>query len=278
MAEQQAETNGRRQPVKQERDERPPDGKPSSGKDGDAGQTSVASPAKKSRKRIFILAGVAVALVAALVWWLHARHFEETDDAQVDGNLSAVSSRVVGTVTAVHVEDNQVLKAGDLLVELDASDLDVALAQARASVALAEAQLQAESPNVSITQTSNRASVASADDDIANARAELEAAQRDLDQAEANNRFAQQQRERSAQLIASHTIAQAEFDRASSAADGAAAAVASAKKRIDQRRARARSRLAWRTLSPASRATSWRGPLARVSPARVSVADSRARR
>lgn len=168
-------------------------------------------PAKQRGKRILIGAGVTVVLVAGLLWWLHARHFEETDDAQIDGNLSAVSSRVVGTVTAIHVEDNQAVKQGDLLVELDASDLDVALAQARASVALAEAQLQAESPTVSITQTSNRASVASADDDIATARAELEAAQRDLDQAEANNRFAQQQRERAATLIASRTIPQAEF-------------------------------------------------------------------
>ena len=197
-----------------------------------------ADAARPGRKRLVALAvGAAVAL-AGLAWWLHARHFEETDDAQIDGNLTAVSARVVGTVTALHVEDNQLVKQGDLLLELDPSDLDVALAQARAQVALAEAQLQAESPTVSITQTSNRASVASADDDIATARAELEAAQRDLEQAEANNRFAQQQRQRSAELIASHTIAQAEFDRSSSAADAAAAAVASARKRIDQRRAR----------------------------------------
>ena len=247
MAEPQAEsTNGQRQPRAQvqERGEQPAEGGGPPGKGAEAktpaarGKEAPPDPAKQRRKRIFIGIGVAAALIVAAVWWLHARHFEDTDDAQIDGNLSAVSSRVVGTVTALHVEDNQAVKEGDLLLELDASDLDVALLQARASVALAEAQLQAETPNVSITQTSNRASVASADDDIANARAELEAAQRDLDQAQASNRFAQQQRERAAALIASHTIAQAEFDQRSSAADAAAAAVASAKKRIDQRRAR----------------------------------------
>ncbi len=253
MAEQQADSHGQRHLTSPQGNGKSADGAvPLLGWDGGANdapankkedsQSTAAreqpGAAKKSRKRVFIFAGLALALIAALAWFLHSRHFEETDDAQIDGNLSAVSSRVVGTVTAVHVEDNQTVKAGDLLVELDKSDLDVALAQAVAQVALAEAQLQAESPNVSMTQTSNRASVASADDDIANARAELEAAQRELDSAEASNRFAQQQRARSATLIASHTIAQAEFDRSSSSADAAAAAVAAAKKRIDQRRAR----------------------------------------
>ena len=237
MAEPRAEgPNGQRPPATGRPDEQP--AAPPLPGEGRAGPVPAPAPAREGRKRVFILAGVAVVVVAGFLWWLHARQFEETDDAQIDGNLSAVSSRVVGTVTAIHVEDNQAVKQGDPLLELDASDLAVALAQARAQVALAEAQLQAESPSVSITQTSNRASVASADDDIDNARAELEAAQRDLDQAEANNRFAQQQRERAATLIASRTIPQAEFDQRSSAADAAAAAVAAAKKRIDQRRAR----------------------------------------
>ena len=201
-------------------------------------QVPPPDPARARRRRLIIFAGVAVVALLALLWWLHERNFEDTDDAQVDGNLSAVSSRVAGTVNALHVEDNQAVKAGDVLFELDATDLEVALAQARAQVALAEAQLQAETPSVSITQTSNRASVANADDEIDNARAELEAAQRDLEQAEANNRFAQQQKARAAELIASKTIPQAEFDQRTSAADAAAAAVGAARKRIEQRRAR----------------------------------------
>jgi len=201
-------------------------------------EEASAEPAKKSRTRLRVGVGLAVVAVAGLLWWLHARKFEDTDDAQVDGYITAVSPRVTGTVSRVLVEDNQTVKQGDLLVELDTADLEVALAQARAAVAQAEAGVAAEQPVVSITATSNRATVQSAEDEVANAEAELEAARRELDQALATNRFAQQQKERAAQLLASNTVPQAEFDQRSSAADVALAGVASAQKRVDQRRAR----------------------------------------
>jgi membrane fusion protein (multidrug efflux system) len=100
---------------------------------------------------------------------------------------------------------------------------------------------------VSITATSNRTSVQVAEDEVANAQADLEAAQRDLEQAEANDRFAQQQRQRATQLLASQTIPQAEFDQRSTAAEVTRAAVAAARKHVDQRVARlqtAQARLA----------------------------------
>jgi membrane fusion protein (multidrug efflux system) len=201
---------------------------------------------QKSSTRLRVAVAVAIVAAGALVWWLHARKFEDTDDAQVDGYITAVSSRVPGTVTRVLVEDNQVVKEGDLLVELDVADLDVALSQARAAVAQAEAAVAAEQPTVPITATSNRATLQSAEDEVANAEADLEAARRDLDQALASDRFAQQQKDRSAQLLASNTVPQAEFDQRTSAADVARAAVAAARKRVDQRQARlqtARARL-----------------------------------
>src|SRR3954470_1297157 len=118
-------------------------------------QSPPADPAKRRRTRLRIGAGAAVLALAGLLFWLHARKFEDTDDAQVDGYISAVSARVTGTVLRVLVDDNQVVKAGDPLIELDTADLDVALAQAKAAVAQAEAGLAAEQPNVSITATSN---------------------------------------------------------------------------------------------------------------------------
>src|SRR2546430_17654876 len=102
--------------------------------------------------RLRVGLGLAVVAVAALLWWLHARKFEDTDDAQVDGYITAVSSRVPGTVLRVLVEDNQPVKQGDVLVELDAADLEVAAAQARAAVAQAQAAFAAEQPSVSITE------------------------------------------------------------------------------------------------------------------------------
>ncbi|HTO97999.1 MAG TPA: HlyD family secretion protein [Myxococcales bacterium] len=202
------------------------------------GLDEPAALAKKRRTRLRIGIGAALLAVAAFLWWLHARKFEDTDDAQVDGYITAVASRVPGTVVKVLVEDNQAVKAGDVLVELDTADLDVALAAAKAAVAQAQAAVAQEQPNVSITASSNRATLQSSEDEVANAEADLEAARRDLDQALATNRFAQQQKERAAQLLATHTVPQAEFDQRSSAADVALAAVASARKRVDQRQAR----------------------------------------
>jgi len=189
----------------------------------------------KDRKRLLIAAGVAVVAIAALLWWLHARKFEDTDDAQVDGYISAVSSRVPGTVVSVLVQDNQTVKPGDALVELDPTDLEVAAAQARAAVAQAEAAVAAVQQNASTTETSNRTAVRTAQDEVTNARADLEAAQREFDQAEANDRFAQQQKQRAALLLATNTVPQQEYDQRSAAADVSRAAVEAARKHVEQR-------------------------------------------
>jgi len=202
---------------------------------------------KKVRTRLALGLGLGAVALIGLLWWLHARKFEDTDDAQVDGYISSISARVPGTVVRVLVEDNQSVHPGDLLVELDTADLEVAVAQARAAVAQAEAAFAAEQPNVSITATSNRTLVQVAEDEVANAQADLEAAQRDLEQAEANDRFAQQQRQRATQLLASQTIPQAEFDQRATAAEVTRAAVAAARKHVEQRVARlqtAQARLA----------------------------------
>jgi membrane fusion protein (multidrug efflux system) len=193
--------------------------------------------AKSERRRNVLIAIAAVAVLGTVGWWLYARNFEDTDDAQIDGYITAISSRVPGTVLAVHVEDNQQVKQGDLLVELDPADLEVALAQARAAVAQAQSQLSAEQPSVPITETSNRAALDAAAEAVANASADLEVAKRDLDQAEAQNKLAQQQKERAAQLLASKTIPQDTYDQRMSAADAAKAAVEGARKKIDTRRA-----------------------------------------
>jgi len=202
---------------------------------------------KKSRTRLAVGLGLGALALIGLLWWLHARKFEDTDDAQVDGYISSISPRVPGTVVRVLVEDNQFVRSGDLLVELDTADLEVAVAQALAAVAQAEAAFAAEQPNVSITATSNRTTVQVAEDEVANAQADLEAARRDLEQAEANDRFAQQQRQRATQLLASQTIPQAEFDQRVTAAEVTRAAVAAARKHVEQRVARlqtAQARLA----------------------------------
>jgi membrane fusion protein (multidrug efflux system) len=204
----------------------------------EAAEEKASEAGKKRSLRLRVGLGILVVALAGFGWWLYARHFEETDDAQIDGDISAVSPRVPGTVTAVHVIDNQEVKQGDLMVELDPTDLEVAVAQARAAVAQAEAAYQSENPTVAITQTSNRASLSAAEDDVQNARAELLAARHDLDQAEAQDRLAQLQLQRGKRLLESNTISQADFDQRQSAADVTRANVEAARQRIAQKQAK----------------------------------------
>jgi membrane fusion protein (multidrug efflux system) len=216
-----------------------PDDGPAAGRAGP--RADETRRARRRRLRLRVGVGVLVALLVATLWWLHARRYEDTDDAQIDGNVSAVSSRVPGTVTAVHVEDNQHVRAGDVLVELDATDLEVAVAQARAEVAQAEASAAAERPSVSITETSNVAAVRSAEADVESARTDLEAAQRDFDQAEASARLAASQLERARKLAEGGSISPADFDQRAAAAEVARASAQAYRQRLQGRRAKLES-------------------------------------
>ena len=88
-----------------------------------------------SRKTL-IIGGVCagVILIGVLLYWLHARNFESTDDSYTTTHVHEISARVAGTVESVNVDDNQLVKAGQTLVVLDQRDFKVALEQARAQV------------------------------------------------------------------------------------------------------------------------------------------------
>ena len=89
--------------------------------------TEEESPEKKSRRKLIIIAVIVLLLIGGGLFWWHSSFTENTDDAQVDGVLYQVSSRVVGQVIKVYVEDNQKVNAGDLLLEIDPKDYQVAL-------------------------------------------------------------------------------------------------------------------------------------------------------
>jgi len=90
----------------------------------------------KRKRQLLLLtfALILVAIVFSLYWFLYARYYEETDDAYVGGNVVQISAQVSGTVTSIKADDTQVVKAGQQLVTLDASDAKVALAQAEAAL------------------------------------------------------------------------------------------------------------------------------------------------
>jgi membrane fusion protein, multidrug efflux system len=198
------------------------------------------TPAKPKRKpKPIMLVILGVLAVAGALYYLHSRNFEDTDDAQIDGNISNIGPRVTGTVTTVHVVENQTVKANDVLLEIDPTDLAVAVAQAKAAVAQAEAQLQAEDPTVSITQTSNVAAVAGASSELLSATAGLTGAEKDVDQltarlteAEGNARLAEIERKRGEELWKAQAIPRADLDRRVTTAETASAQVQAARQAL----------------------------------------------
>jgi membrane fusion protein, multidrug efflux system len=210
---------------------------------------ALASPHPRRR---LILGGAAIAIAAAAAaYWLHERHFEDTDDAQIDGNLSDVSPRIAGTVSAVNVTEGQHVKAGDVLAEIDSADLAIAVSLGEAQVAQAQAQLEAEDPSVPITLASNTSAVSSAGSDLAAAQAGLSAARKEVEQftaqlaeAEANNRTAQLEKGRSEKLVANGAVSQSDYDQRSNAAAASAAAVTALQESLAGARERVRQQQA----------------------------------
>ena len=176
-----------------------------------------------------------VAVVGALLWWLHARQYEDTDDAQVDGHIGQIGSRISGYVIGVHVEDNQEVQSGQALVEIDPKDYEVALARAKADYADSQAQAAAARFNVPITSIATSSQIESAGADINNQRAAISAAQKNLDSAKAKelsaiatNIKAQNDVKRYKPLVERDVISKQQYDAAVATADSAAADVDSA--------------------------------------------------
>jgi membrane fusion protein (multidrug efflux system) len=224
---------------------------------GQKGQASAEPQAEKKplspAKRLALIAGAAVLVLGATGFWYHGTFFEDTDDAQIDAYISTLSPRVGGTVTAVHVDDNQKVEPNQVLVELDPTDLRVARDQAKAALAQASAQLRAEQSNASVTETSNETLVATSSSDVASGQAGVAEAQQSvaqasaqIKQAEADAQLAQTERARAEQLLQSGAIARAEYDSRVAAADAANAkleaqheGVEAARRRVDEQAAKA---------------------------------------
>ena len=154
-------------------------------------------------------------------------------------------------MTKVYVEDNQVVKVGDSLVDLDPRDFQIALDQALAQLSQARSLVIAGEPNIPITQVENTTNISGGESEVANAQAALSAAQRDREadaakvaEAEANNARAQADLARYKLLIAKEEVSQQEYDQIVATAKAQAATVAatqaslqSAEQTVDGRRA-----------------------------------------
>ena len=192
-------------------------------------------PVTRGRRKAFTIFFIILLIIgtAGFFYWWHARQFEETDDAQVDAHLNPVSARIDGTITHVYVDDNQSVKAGDPLVDLDPRDYQVALDQALAQLSQARSMVIAQQPNIPITQVENVTNISTAEADLANTQAALAAAERDretaaarLSEAEANNANAQANLARYQILIAKEEVSQQEYDQIVATAKAQQATVA----------------------------------------------------
>ncbi len=202
------------------------------------------------RKAIIIVA-VAVVAIGGVIFWLHSRHFESTDDAYVDAHISGIAARIAGTVTAVYVEENQFVKVNEVLVDLDPRDLKVALEQARSQLSQAQEQIHAQQPNIPVTTVTNQTQIATTSSEVSSAEAGLAAAERDyeaalakIEEAEANSAKAQADVARYRPLAEKDEVPREQFDQVVANAKSLAATVvasqksaASALKQVDQRRA-----------------------------------------
>src|SRR5437763_3615307 len=126
-----------------------------------------------SRRRTLFIVGALVLLVAALFgvrYWLYARAHETTDDAFIDGRIVQVSPKVSGYVAKVYVKDNQEVKAGDLIAELDARDYEAKLEQAKAALDAGAARLREAHTGVELTRANTRATTQQAAATVQQAR------------------------------------------------------------------------------------------------------------
>lgn len=171
--------------------------------------TSNTPTAPKKRSKSFLI--VLIILVIAGGWfssskYLHAQHHEETDNAQIESNISPVIPRVAGFVKEVRVKDNQVVKKGDTLLILDDRDLALRVQQAEAALATAKSNLGAAQANTNASKAN-----------IATTKAGISTADVQIEAAKINVRRTTQDYDRYANLIKDHSITQQQFEQAEAA-------------------------------------------------------------
>ncbi|MFT3693024.1 MAG: HlyD family secretion protein [Kofleriaceae bacterium] len=198
-------------------------------------------PDRKPRRKAPIVAGTLVSLGAAvgLIYWVTSRGKENTDDAQVEGHVSPVAARVTGQVKKVLVQDNQRVKTGDILVELDDADYAARAASARADLAAAQAQLHSSQATLDLTHKTLDANLAIARGGVAQAsavsgstQAMIDQAKADVAAAESRLELAKTEQARTQRLVDQGAIPKSELDARNDQLQQAQAAISAAKARV----------------------------------------------
>lgn len=175
--------------------------------------------------RWIILLLLIIVVVGGILVWRYYSVRESTDDAEIDGHLTPLSARVSGTVTSVNVDDNQQVKAGDVLVQLDPKDYQVALQRAQADLQDALATEAGAKSSVPITTISTGGSLDTARANLAAAKKEVDAATARVAEAQANYDRVSKDLERARMLVQKDEISRQQYDAAVASNESAKATV-----------------------------------------------------
>jgi membrane fusion protein (multidrug efflux system) len=183
---------------------------------------------RNPRARAIALAAMVIVLVAVGWYWWYSRHWQSTDDAEIDGHIYPISARVAGQVVKVNVDDGAFVHQGDVLVQIDPTDYKVALDRSNADYQDSLAQQQAAQFGVPIADVGSFSQIRTANADLASAQASVaaaqkqkEAAQAEVIEAEANAKKLNDDVVRYRMLLDKREISQQQFDQATAAAIGA---------------------------------------------------------
>jgi len=212
-------------------------------------KTEGPEPLVHGRLRRGLMIGGIVLVAAAVGLFVYYHNRESTDDAQVDGHITPIASKIYGRVDSVLVNDNQAVKAGQVLVELDPRDYQAALDQAKAALAAAEGEARSAgvdvprtSENVASGNSSAQAQLAGAQADLARAQAAYEQAktadlawaQANVERSRANAELAKADLARYAPLMEKGEISKQQYDAAKANADATASALTADEQRLAQ--------------------------------------------
>jgi membrane fusion protein, multidrug efflux system len=138
-------------------------------------ETAPADEPKKSRLPMYLAGGVLLlGAIIGTIWWLNTRQYETTDDSFLDGNISQVSPKISARIIKINVKENQPVKKGDLLIELDASEAESKLEQRKAELKSAIANRDKAKANVALTRKTGVADVSEASSNLRTAKKSVE--------------------------------------------------------------------------------------------------------
>jgi membrane fusion protein, multidrug efflux system len=145
--------------------------------------TSIKERLKSPRVRLLLILGGAVLLAACIALFIYYGSRQSTDDAQVDGDIDPIASKVYGSVADVLIRDNQEVKSGQVIIRIDPRDYQAKVDQARAALRIAEARAKAAEVNIPLTAETTMSTTSGSGAQIAAREAEYQRAQIAFEQA-----------------------------------------------------------------------------------------------